>query len=307
MAIQVLEYHHGLEPQSVWRMVNSNQFAPVAMPEKSIPYVQELGDFYASSSFYTKRHSLVSYLLKYTVSGEGVLEYGDSRYTLRADDVFWIDCQKQQYYYTAPDTGHWHVLWMHFWGEACARYYELFMLQNKGSPVVSLAGDTQVQSQLKGLLASYSQRGANVMRDIQASGTISSILISCISATMQKSFNATPQLIVQARDYISQHFCEDLSLDRLSHVLGINKYYFVRLFKSSTGYTPNEYIIMERINHAKELLRSTDLTINEVADEVGFHNPGHFINLFKRSLGMTPGMYRSFWGQGQRRKLEGSV
>ena len=134
------------------------------------------------------------------------------------------------------------------------------------------------------------------MRDIQASGTISSILISCISATMQKSFNATPQLIVQARDYISQHFCEDLSLDRLSHVLGINKYYFVRLFKSSTGYTPNEYIIMERINHAKELLRSTDLTINEVADEVGFHNPGHFINLFKRSLGMTPGMYRSFWG-----------
>ena len=86
---------------------------------------------------------------------------------------------------------------------------------------------------------------------------------------MQKSFNATPQLIVQARDYISQHFCEDLSLDRLSHVLGINKYYFVRLFKSSTGYTPNEYIIMERINHAKELLRSTDLTINEVADEVG--------------------------------------
>ena len=53
---------------------------------------------------------------------------------------------------------------------------------------------------------------------------------------------------------------------------------------------------MERINHAKELLRSTDLTINEVADEVGFHNPGHFINLFKRSLGMTPGMYRSFWG-----------
>ena len=105
MAIQVLEYHHGLEPQSVWRMVNSNQFAPVAMPEKSIPYVQELGDFYASSSFYTKRHSLVSYLLKYTVSGEGVLEYGDSRYTLRADDVFWIDCQKQQYYYTAPDTG----------------------------------------------------------------------------------------------------------------------------------------------------------------------------------------------------------
>lgn len=109
MAIQVLEYHHGLEPQSVWRMVNSNQFAPVAMPEKSIPYVQELGDFYASSSFYTKRHSLVSYLLKYTVSGEGVLEYGDSRYTLRADDVFWIDCQKQQYYYTAPDTGHWHL------------------------------------------------------------------------------------------------------------------------------------------------------------------------------------------------------
>lgn len=124
---------------------------------------------------------------------------------------------------------------------------------------------------------------------------------------MQKSFNATPQLIVQARSYISQHFCEDLSLDQLSHVLGINQYYFVRLFKSSTGYTPNEYIIMERINHAKELLRSTDLTINEVADKVGFHNPCHFINLFKRSLGMTPGMYRSFCGQGQRRKLEGSI
>ena len=63
IAIQVLEYHHGLEPQSVWRMVNSNQFAPVAMPEKSIPNVQELGHFYASTSYSSKLHSLVYYLL----------------------------------------------------------------------------------------------------------------------------------------------------------------------------------------------------------------------------------------------------
>ena len=115
-------------------------------------------------------------------------------------------------------------------------------------------------------------------------------LFRCLS-NCQRHHQITVMLIM----LLIQHLSRDISICCL------------RLFKSSTGYTPNEYIIMERINHAKELLRSTDLTINEVADKVGFHNPGHFINLFKRSLGMAPGMYRSFWGQGQRRKLEGSI
>lgn len=61
------------------------------------------------------------------------------------------------------------------------------------------------------------------------------------------------------------------------------------------GVTVNEYVVLTRIAHAKELLKYSDLSVNEITFEVGMNNVTHFINLFKAREQMTPLAYRKIW------------
>lgn len=91
------------------------------------------------------------------------------------------------------------------------------------------------------------------------------------------------------------HYNERITLDDLAQRFSINKYHFQKLFKRYTGSTPNEYLILTRLNHAKENLRATCKPVREIAQEVGVDNVSHFINLFKKHEGITPNIYRQNW------------
>ena len=106
---------------------------PSQIAKSSILYVQELGDFIAGKSYYTRRANLPSYLIKYCISGEGLLDYEGSCYTIKPGQLFWIDCEKPQYYRTSPEKGNWRILWVHYYGQTARAYYELFLAQNGGS------------------------------------------------------------------------------------------------------------------------------------------------------------------------------
>ncbi len=90
--------------------------------------------------------------------------------------------------------------------------------------------------------------------------------------------------------YINQHIDEVLSLDDLSTTFFINKYYLCELFKKTTGFTINQYILNRRIGLARELLLM-DLSVTEVAYKIGFNSDSHFISVFKKLVGVTPKQY----------------
>jgi AraC family transcriptional regulator len=64
------------------------------------------------------------------------------------------------------------------------------------------------------------------------------------------------------------------------------------MFKQSTGYTPHQYVISQRIERAKELLKKTDLSITEIAYLLGFSTPAHFTHHFRRKTGIRPSEMR---------------
>jgi len=68
---------------------------------------------------------------------------------------------------------------------------------------------------------------------------------------------------------------------------------FNRRFKSATGQSPLQYLQEIRIETAKDLLKTSNLSISEVAFKVGYHDMGHFTGLFKKLLATTPSDYRS--------------
>ncbi len=96
----------------------------------------------------------------------------------------------------------------------------------------------------------------------------------------------------QALEYINSHLSENVSLAAISEELGMSQYYFCRLFKQSTGATPHAYLISQRVERSKQLLKQRELTINVIAIECGFANPSHFAKHFKKHTGLSPKQFR---------------
>lgn len=295
-----LSYQLDMTKDSIWLTATPSQTA-----KSSIVFVQELGDFISGRSYFTRRENLPSYLIKYTISGEGILEYDGHSYVVKPGSIFWIDCMKPQYYRTSPRKGEWRVLWVHFYGATCEAYYNMFISQNDGSNVVNLDSDVTVKSTLDTLIGLYRNGDNNLITDIQASGFLTLLMMRCICAAGdQKESSNLPDSVLDARSYINFHYAERITLDDLSRHLSMNKYYLQKLFKRYMGISPNEYLIQTRLTRAKQILRTTRQPINQISMGVGINNIGHFINLFKQHEGITPSAYRQRWYLGDKGETE---
>lgn len=94
------------------------------------------------------------------------------------------------------------------------------------------------------------------------------------------------------RHYIDTHYKEPLTLDTLSSVAHINKYYLAHAFKEEYGLSPIRYMISRRIDESRFLLQETDMSMSQIARVLGFSSASYFSQSFRRAEGMTPAEYR---------------
>jgi AraC family transcriptional regulator len=94
------------------------------------------------------------------------------------------------------------------------------------------------------------------------------------------------------RDLIESALGEDLALARLAAEAGIAVHAFASAFTKAFGIPPYRYVILRRVERAKNLLRHTDLPISRIAYETGFASQSHLSSTFKRNVDQTPGAYR---------------
>lgn len=98
--------------------------------------------------------------------------------------------------------------------------------------------------------------------------------------------------LCRARKFIDE--CYDLPLDltEISKEACLSRYHFLRLFRDTFDTTPHQYLIQRRIEKAKELLRSRQLSVTDICFEVGFQSLGSFSSLFRKCVGDAPANYR---------------
>ena len=94
------------------------------------------------------------------------------------------------------------------------------------------------------------------------------------------------------RDYLDKHFRENITLDLLSEKSNMNKYYLVHSFTKNFGCSPINYLNEKRIEESKRLLETTNYSIAEIADQIGFSSQSYFSQSFKKNTYMTPNEYR---------------
>ena len=100
--------------------------------------------------------------------------------------------------------------------------------------------------------------------------------------------------ITQVIRYMEEHFSDpEMSITALADSLELSTTRFSLSFKEKTGMSPLEYLTLLRVEHAKEQLELTDLTIRDIGVSVGYYDSGSFIRRFKQVTGETPLQYRS--------------
>lgn len=100
-----------------------------------------------------------------------------------------------------------------------------------------------------------------------------------------------PEAINEVKDYINTRLDVKISLIELSEIAGMDKFKFLRWFKKNTGLTPFNYIILNRIERGKKMIRQGKPLIH-VALDSGFYDQSHFANYFKYFVGITPKEYQ---------------
>lgn len=111
-------------------------------------------------------------------------------------------------------------------------------------------------------------------------------------AVMGRRIQDEDAVIRQSQMWIADHYRLANPVSRMVERSGLNQRTFARRFLAATGYSPIEYVHSLRVEEAKQLLETADLSIEDIGAEVGYEDAASFRRLFKRKAGLTPAAYR---------------
>lgn len=268
---------------------------PSFLARSSFLYIQSIGHFNKDEHYYTRREGLQNFLLIYTIDGEGRLEYRGKRYEPDRGTVMIIDCYDLQEYRTA-EKSRWEFKYIHFNGANSQEYFKL-IYENCG-PVIRMPPGNCMEERIDTIVEMI-QTGDRQM-ELKSSCILVELLTEIILAGTATASGAIEgnkhyMLVENVLEFIENSYSKVISLKDLSDRAHCSRYYFSRIFKKQTGYSPYEYLIKFRINKAKTLLQTSEETVEGIAFQVGFDSPSNFIRTFRELEGMTPLKYRNYW------------
>lgn len=114
-----------------------------------------------------------------------------------------------------------------------------------------------------------------------------------IAAPPKAGPRLAPRQIRAVQSYVEEHLEQPIVLAELATAAGLSSFHFLRAFKRSLGVTPGQYVLDRRMERARSLLKSSNLSIAEIGIRVGFDYSSHFARAFGRAVGTTPSMFRN--------------
>jgi AraC-like DNA-binding protein len=277
----MLSHERGALPGSQYHF-----FSPSDRTRQYYYYFVWAGHYYCTSSYDIQRDYYFPLLLMSVRAGNLHLVYEERREVARAGDVLLIDCQLPHHYWA--DDGL-EFVYFHFDG-LNAHDYCRFLIQQNGGPVFRLGQNKKINAMIYETVT----RLANSQQLSDAE--CSSILYSTMTQlAYQDDFPLDSNSPVsQAMRYIRAHWDHQITLEEIAAHVNLSPYYFSRLFKSETGYSPVQFAQKTRMDVAKTLLKTTSEPIESIALKIGFGCGGSFRNAFIKQVGLSPTKFRNF-------------
>lgn len=232
------------------------------------------------------------YKLLYIHSGRGVYETANKSYTLTAGQGFLISPDHLAYY-QADHQDPWRFSWVAFNGEDVPSYLHEAGL-SADHPLFYCEQDTDISLCIHHLYIANQPSPSRSLKLTSALYAFLALILDCTNTTAstKPAHSLKDQYVSQAIAYIETNYSRSMTIEELAASLGLNRTYFTSIFASVTGMPPQQYIYRYRLNKACHLLRTTTLSIKEIAYSVGYSDQLLFSRMFKKVYQISPTLYR---------------
>ena len=246
-----------------------------------------VGRFQYLPGYCLRRASLDSFLIMHVTRGYCRVEWSGRQFRAREGQVVVLDCYAPHAYWTEEG---WEAEWLHFDGPCARGYFDA--VTGGDSPVVTLKNSYRFEKNLHQIYTQF--REAAPVREAVLNNCIVTLLTELLVGREAAGPCARSAGIIEdSVAYINDHLAQELSLEDLAAQAALSPFYFSRLFKRETGFSPHQYILATRIRNAKFLLQSTGDSVKTICFTVGFTSESSFCTAFRKDTGLTPSEYRA--------------
>ncbi len=257
--------------------------------------VQEIQ--YRTDSSANQIHFHHAYEMIFIRSGSASLKINNSEYLVQRDSIAFISNLEEHSttILTQPYTRYFVILEPQQADRLLAQPQLLAMFKNRPQNfchVVDVSQAAGVLESLLGTLLKLQETPLELKDELQAA-VLTQALIYVYNSPQYRpaSINSHPEVLT-VQKYIDEHFTQDLRISEIAASFYVDHCHLTHTFKQVTGYSPKQYLLLNRLSYAKKLLLQTGETISQVAEAAGFGDVNNFIRFFKREFGVTPRKYR---------------
>ena len=237
------------------------------------------------------------YLFHYIISGTGTLMADNAKgetqtYSIKSGQGFLI-FPGQITTYIADQNLPWEYVWIEFDGLRVKEALDLTELSVNTPVYHSHSKDLREQLMNEMLYIVHHAKESPFHLIGHLYLFLDYLTQSAKSKKLVQSSKMSDYYIKEAINYIEQNFQNNITIEDIAAVCGINRSYFGKIFRNSIGRSPQEFLMNYRMVKATELLKLTSLSIAEIGSAVGYENQLHFSRAFKTIYGISPREWRN--------------
>lgn len=254
-------------------------------------YVHSLGIYECDKTFYEDSYYHDGYYFLYVISGRGFIGNETDCFHVGEGHVALLDLTRPYRIYPNT-TDPWKFAWIRFDGREASWFYKFIC---ERSYLFSSSNSSPFETIVENLLHCYEKKGSGF--ELRGSAMLQQILaeLYTLSRDSRSAYLMPPyypNIVQRVADYIETNYFRRLTLQELASVAFVSPYHLLRTFKEHTGFTPLQFTNRYRLTLAKHMLITSELTIEQIALNIGFCSHSYFTKCFRDSTGITPEQFR---------------
>lgn len=250
-------------------------------------YIEMAGITYPDPNYHIERERSYIHCFEYVIDGEGTVQVGNQTNYPQKGDLYILP-KGQSHNYHSSSNNPFHKIWMNISGSLCDELIHVYHLTG-----TLLIKQIDVYSIFAEFLEVCENKDLTLDEIYMQCSLIFHKLLLKITEhlSISKTISAGDITANELKAYIDRNIYEALSIEMLANEANLSSSQVNRIFKKAFETTPYDYILSQKINTAKLLLRNTNLTIKEIAYKLNFADEHYFSNVFLKKVGIRPGKY----------------
>ena len=238
-----------------------------------------------------REHGPPETIFIYCAEGEGWCELDGRRHEVGANQLLVVPASIP-HVYGAAKKAPWTIQWFHAVGANVPMYVERLRVTRE-KPVVSLSGNVYLFSLFEEVFAAL-EHGYTLNHLIYAAHTLAHLMGLILRHKEEHGYGAPSvrEQIARSVEFMKGHLSEPLKVATLAALVNLSRSHYTTLFRRVTGYAPLSYLNHLRMQHAVQLLNSTDVPIKQISDQLGFSEQFYFSRAFRKMHNHSPTEHR---------------